>query len=171
MSYSEEEINKYLKILDDYKREGVTGGTVGAPVCKSFEEYLGQHLCIDCGQIKGHILDKFDINDYDRIYYQKKSIYYRKYYFDKKVNIIAKLINLTDEEKNELYDQLLSLDSNNIKVINKKYCRKRMININYIIKKILEERGCEKYKNIKIKISSQILECYDKWWKSYKEMN
>ena len=44
-----------------------------------------------------------------------------------------------------------------------------MININFIIKKILEEMGCEKYKNIKIKISPKILETYNNWWKSYKE--
>ena len=45
-----------------------------------------------------------------------------------------------------------------------------MININYVIKKILEEMGCENYKNIKFKISTQILEIYDKWWESYKEL-
>ena len=30
--------------------------------------------------------------------------------------------------------------------------------------------GCKKYKNIKLKISPQILEIYDNWWKSYKEL-
>ena len=45
-----------------------------------------------------------------------------------------------------------------------------MININYIIKKILVEMECEKYKNIKIKISPKILDIYDKWWESYKEI-
>ena len=45
-----------------------------------------------------------------------------------------------------------------------------MININYLIKKILEEMGCENYKNIEFKISPQILEIYDKWWESYKKL-
>ena len=176
MSYSEEEIKKYLNILSNYKikirrqSEYKQGGEFPTHKCKHVEEYLGQHLCIECGKLKGHILGKFDINDCDRLHYQKKSIYHRKYYFDKKVKNISKLINLNDEEKCELYEKLLKIDNNIMKLINKKYSRKRMININYVIKKILEEMGCEKYKNIKNKISPQILEIYDNWWKSYKEL-
>ena len=178
MSYTEEEIKKYLDILHNYKveREGVIVGTVASPICKgctnteSFSSYLGYNMCNECGTLNGHILGNIELKDFDRLHYQKKSIYHRKYYFDKKVKNISKLINITDEEKCELYDKILILDSNNMKVINKKYCRKRMININYLIKKILEEMGCEKYKNIEIKISPQILEIYDNWWKSYKEM-
>ena len=169
MSYSEEEVKKYLNILHEYKR-GVQGENPPLHVCESFEIYLGQYLCIECGKIKGDVLGDFDINDIDRLHYQKKSIYHRKYYFEKKVNIISKLIDLNDEEKCELYEKLIEIDTINIIVINKKYSRKRMININYLIKKILEKMGCEKYKNIKLKISPKILEFYDKWLKSYKEL-
>ena len=169
MNYNDEEIKNYLNVLNSYKR-GSSGENPPPHRCSRFEEYLGQHLCLDCGKLKGHILGKFDINDTDRLYYQKKSIYHRKYYFEKKVNMMAKLINLTNEEKNELYEKLLLLDCNDIKVINKKFCRKRMININYLIKKILEEMGCEKYKNINLKNNPQILEYYDRWWESYKEI-
>ena len=45
-----------------------------------------------------------------------------------------------------------------------------MISIEYLIKKILEEMGCEKYKLIYLKISPQTLEIYEKWWLSYKEL-
>ena len=45
-----------------------------------------------------------------------------------------------------------------------------MINIIYLIKKILEEMGCEKYKLIELKISSITFEIYEKWWGSYKEL-
>ena len=169
MNYNDEEIKNYLNILNSYKW-GVQGENSSLHICNTFEEYLGQNLCIECGQLKGHILGKFDINDIYRLHYQKKSIYHRKYYFEKKINIIGKLINLTNDEKNELYENLLLLDCNDIKVINKRFCRKRMISINYLIKKILEEMGCEKYKNINIKNSSKILEYYDRWWESYKEI-
>ena len=172
MTYTEEEIKKYLNILHNY-REGVKGKTVDSTCCsntENFSTYLGQYICIECGQFKGHILGKFDVNDFDRLHYQKKSIYHRKYYFDKKIKNISKLINLTDEEKSELFDKLLILNSNNMKILNDQYSRKRMININYVIKKILEEMGCKKYKNIEIKISPQILDIYDNWWKSYKEI-
>ena len=126
-------------------------------------------MCNECGTLKGHILGQFEVKDLDRLYYRKKSIYHRKYYYDKKVKIISKLINLTDEQKYELYNRLLKIDNHIMEILNNQYFRKRMININYVIKKILEEMGCENYKNIKFKISPQILEIYDKWWESYKE--
>ena len=136
MSYSDEEIQKYLNILHNYKNTHKRKVFKGTHICKrEGDAYLGQHLCIECGKLCGHILGQYDINDFDRLHYQKKSVYHRKYYFEKKVNNISKLINLDDEEKCELYEKLLELDSNNMKVINDKYSRKRMININYVIKK------------------------------------
>ena len=170
MSYTEEEIKKYLNILHNYKDKVEREICKGCLKPENFSTYSGQYLCLECGQLKGHILGNIELKDFDRLHYQKKSIYHRKYYFDKKIKNISKLINLTDEEKSELYDKLLILNSNNMKILNNQYSRKRMININYVIKKILEEMGCEKYKNIEIKISPQILEIYDNWWKTYKEI-
>ena len=57
-----------------------------------------------------------------------------------------------------------------MEILNKQYFRKRMININYLIKKLLEEMGCEKFQLINLKISPKTLEIYDQWWKSYKEL-
>ena len=124
-------------------------------------------MCYECGTLNGHILGQFDVKDFDRLYYRKKSIYHRKYYYDKKVKQISKLINLTDEQNCELYNRLLKIDNYIMEILNKQYFRKRMININYLIKKILEEIGCEKYKIIEVKISPQTLEIYDRWWTSY----
>ena len=127
-------------------------------------------MCNECGTLNGHVLGQFDIKDFDRLYYRKKSIYHRKYYYDKKVKNISKLINMTDEQKCELYNNLMKIDNYIMEILNKQYFRKRMININYLIKKILEEIGCEKYKNIEVKISPQTLDIYDKWWESYKKL-
>ena len=178
MNYTEEEIKKYLNILHNYKleREGVIGGIVGTPICKgcsnteSFSTYSGYNMCNECGTLNGHILGNFELKDFDRLYYRKNSIYHRKYYYDKKVKQISKLINLTDEQNCELYNRLLKIDNYIMEILNKQYFRKRMININYLIKKILEEIGCEKYKNIEVKISPQTLEIYDRWWKSYNNL-
>ena len=57
-----------------------------------------------------------------------------------------------------------------MEILNNQYFRKRMININYLSSKILEEMKCEKFKLINLKISPQTLEIYDQWWKSYKEI-
>ena len=127
-------------------------------------------MCYECGTLNGHVLGKFDVKDFDRLYYRKKSIYHRKYYYDKKVKQISKLINLTYEKNCELYNRLLKIDNYIMEILNKQYFRKRMININYLIKKNVEEMGCENYKFIEVKISPQILEIYDKWWESYKKL-
>ena len=94
--YSEEEIQKYTNILNNYSR-GDIGGV--QPSHHELEQYMGQWLCVKCGVLKGYILGQYDLNDFDRLHYQKKSIYHRKYYFEKKVNKIAKIIGLNDEEK------------------------------------------------------------------------
>ena len=131
---------------------------------------FGYKICVKCGTENGHVLGLFDVKDLDRLYYRKKSIYHRKYHYEKKVNEISKRINLTDEEKFKLYDKLTKIDNHMMEILKKQYLRKRMINIIYLIKKILEEMGCEKYKLIELKISSITFEIYEKWWDSYKEL-
>ena len=65
----------------------------------------------------------------------------------------------------------METDNHVMEILNKQYCRKRMISIFYLIKKLLEEMDCEKYKLVYLKISPQILENYEKWWNSYKSLN
>ena len=180
MSYTEEEIKKYLDILHNYKveRQGVIGGTVGSPIskcpnCSNTEHFTidsGYKICDECGTLNGHILGLFDLKDFDWLHYRKKSMYHRKYHYEKKVNQISKLINLNDEQKCELYDRLIKINNYIMEILNKQYFRKRMININYLVKKILEEMRCEKYKLIVLKISPQTLEIYEQWWTSYKNL-
>ena len=174
MTYTEEEIKRYLDILSNYKKP-INKFELKSKCCvcsntEYFSTYSGYNMCNECGTLNGHVLGQFDVKDFDRLYYRKKSIYHRKYYYDKKVKNISKLINLTDEQNCELYNRLLKIDNYIMEILNKQYFRKRMININYLIKKILEEIGCEKYKNIEVKISPQTLEIYDKWWKSYNNL-
>ena len=186
MAYTEEEIKKYLDILHNYKYErdypptsrGVMGGCYpskakckNCPNTENFTIDWGQKICNECGVLNGHVLGLFDIKDLERLHYRKKSIYHRKYHYEKKVNQISKRINLTDEEKSKLHDNITKINNHVMEILNNKYSRKRMININYLTKKILEEMGCEKYKLIKLKISPQTLEIYEKWWASYKGLN
>ena len=55
-------------------------------------------------------------------------------------------------------------------ILNDLYNRKRMISIEYLIKKLLAEMGCEKYKLVYLKISPQTLDNYENWWDSYKSL-
>ncbi|CAH3181174.1 unnamed protein product, partial [Porites evermanni] len=78
---------------------------------KCFTIYSGLKICDECGTANGHVLGLFDVKDLDRLHYRKKSIYHRKYHYEKKVNQISKRINLNDEQKCELYDKLIKIDN------------------------------------------------------------
>ena len=175
MTYTEEEIKKYLDILHNYtcKSEEEFSGKSKCSNCQNTECFTidsGYKICDECGVANGYVLGFYDVKDYDRLYYRKKSIYHRKYHYEKKINQISKRINLNDEEKCELFDKLIKIDNHIMEILNEKYFRKRMININYLTKKILEEMGSKKYKLIVLKISPQTLEIYKNWWNSYKEL-
>ena len=112
----------------------------------------------------------YDKRDYERLHFRKKSIYQRKYHYLKKVDQVSKKLKLTEDEKYELYNKLMEINDNVMEIINKQFNRKRMISIFYLMKKILEEMGNEKYKLINLNISDQTLVYYKKWWERYKSL-
>ena len=71
----------------------------------------------------------------------------------------------------------MTIDNHIMEILNKQFCRKRMISTFYLIKKFLEEMGGESSKASKasklvyLKISPQTLANYEKWWNSYKSLN
>ena len=68
----------------------------------------------------------------------------------------------------------MTIDNRVMEILNKKFCRKRMISIFYLIKKFLEEMRGESSKASKLvylKISGQTLANYEKWWKCFKSLN
>ena len=175
MSYTEDQIKNYLEILHNYTSKPIEESNLKTKCsnCEnstSFTIDYGYKICDECGVANGHVLGFYDIKDCDRLYYRKKSVYQRKYHYEKKDNQVSKRINLTDEQKYELYSKLMTIDNNVMEILNKKYCRKRMISIFYLIKKLLAEMGCEKYKLIYLKTSPQTLDNYEKWWDSYKSL-
>ena len=173
MTYTKEEIEKYLEILRSYNNQSEEKEKkVRCSNCQSnsFSIESGYNICDSCGLANGHVLGYFDLKEYDRFHFRKKSIYQRKYHYEKKVDQVSKRLHLTEDEKCELYSKLMEIDNHVMEILNKKFCRKRMISIFYLIKKLLEEMGCEKYKLVYLKISPQTLEKYEKWWDSYKSL-
>ena len=83
MSFTEEEINKYLNILYNYnKRTQQFSPKSKCKNCRNTESFTidsGLKICDECGLGNGHVLGFFDVKDCDRLYYRKKSIYHRKY--------------------------------------------------------------------------------------------
>ena len=174
MIYSEEEIQKYMAILHNFTKsiEKEIGQKTRCWNCKEseFDLVSGFKICENCGCQNEHVLGYLDKRDQDRLLFRKKSIYQRKYHYEKKVNHISKRLKLTEDEKYDLYNKLMAIDNKIMEILNKQFCRKRMISIVYLIKKILEEMGNDKHKLVDLNIGDQTLANYEKWWKSYKSL-
>ena len=178
MRYTEDQIKKYLGILGDYTKNLTEESNLKSKCsnCEnstSFTIDYGYKICDECGVANGHVLGFYDNKDFDRLHYRKKSVYQRKYHYEKKVDQISKRINLTNEQKNKLYSKLMEIDNHIMEILNKEYNRKRMISIEYLIKKLLAEMGGESSKASKLiylKISPQTLNNYENWWDSYKSL-
>ena len=128
MSYTEDQIQKYLEILHKYTKKPVEKVIKNKCCnCQNSECFTidsGYKICDYCGAANGHVLGFYDVKDYDRLYFRKKSIYQRKYHYEKKVNQVSKIINLTDEQKYELYNKLIQIDNHVMEILYKQYCRR-----------------------------------------------
>ena len=99
-----------MEILRSYNN---TQSKVDSGVCKkvrcrncqsdSFTIETGYNICDCCGLTNGHVLGYFDVKEYDRFHFRKKSIYQRKYHYEKKVDQVSSRLHLTEDEKCELY--------------------------------------------------------------------
>ena len=174
MTYTEDQIKKYLEISHNYTSNLSEEVNLKAKCsnCENRESFTidyGYKICEECGVANGHVLGFYDNRDHGGLFYRKKSVYQRKYYYEKKVNKISKSINLTNKQKNKLLVKLMKIDNKTTEILNDLYSRKR-ISIEYLIKKLLAEMGCEKYKLFYLKISPQTLDNYENWWDSYKSL-
>ena len=182
MTYSEEEIKKYLNILRNFN----DGLDVYTPVldndislkipqkvsCKNcrnthFFKDKGFRYCNKCFYSVGRVFIK-DFTSKDRCHFQRKSIYKRSYHYQNKIEEISKKCNLdiTPEVYYKLRLDLEKID-NKLNKINDTYQRKRLINITYLIKRVLGEYDKSEADKIQLKLSDKTLEYYDDWYKTY----
>ena len=90
MTYTKEEIEKYLQILRSYNNsqsEEEVCTKVRCSNCQS-DSFLvdsGYNICDSCGSTNGHVLGYFDLKEYYRLHFRKKSIYQRKYHYEKRL--------------------------------------------------------------------------------------
>ena len=181
MTYSEEEITQYLNILKNFNE----GKDVYAPVLENiplkipekvscencgnthFFKDQGFRYCNKCFYSVGRVFIK-DFTSKDRCHFQKKSIYKKSYHYQNKLEGISKKYNL-DIRPEVHYKLRLDLEKidNALNKINDQYKRKRMINISYLIKRILGEYDKSEADKIKLKLSDKTLKFYDNWYKTY----
>ena len=90
MSCTEDQIEKYLEILHNYTSKHIEEVNLKNKCsnCENRESFTidyGYKICEECGVANGRVLGFYDNKDCDRLYYQKKSVYQRKYYYEKRL--------------------------------------------------------------------------------------
>ena len=75
---------------------------------------------------------------------------------------------MTSNEKYELLLKLQKIDKV-IDKINEKWKRKRLINISYVIKRMLSEYDKSRADKIQLHLSEKILKFYDEWYDNFQK--
>ena len=184
MTYSEEEIQKYLSILQNFK-DGLNVYSsvkdkhippkipqkVSCEKCGNtrFFKDKGFRYCNKCFYSVGRVFIK-EITFKDRCCFKQKCIYKREYHYQNKIEEINKKYGL-EMSSNEIYELLLKLQKidHAIEKINEKCKRKRMINISYVIKRVLSEYDKTRADKIQLHLSEKILKFYDEWYDEYQK--
>ena len=138
MAYTDEEIERCTEILNKYEQGGLGGRHSPHFRCwncqsDNFYDESGYYICESCDSSNGHSLGYFDMREYDRFHYRRKSRYQRKYHYEKKVKDISKRLELTYDEEYDLFNKLMEIDQDTISKLNKQFNRKRMISIFYLV--------------------------------------
>ena len=181
MTYSEEEIIQYTNILQNFS----DGLDVYAPILENIPLKIPEKLsCENCGNtyfFKDHgfrycnkcfySIGRVFIKDFtskDRCHFQKKSVYKRTYHYQNKLQEIKIKydLDLRPEVHLKLRSDLEKIDMK-LKKINDQYERKRLINISYLIKRILSNYDKNEADKIQLKLSDKTLKFYDNWYKTY----
>ena len=184
MTYSEEEIQKYLSILQNFK-DGLD--VYSSVKDKHIPPKIPQKVsCNNCGDTrlfkdKGTLYCKKCFYSVGRVFvrdfttkghhhFQKKSIYKREYHYQNKIKEINENsdLEITPEVFYKLRKKLQKTDKV-LEKITEKYERKRMINISYVIKRVLSEYDKSEADKIQLNLSEKTLKFYDEWYDEYQK--
>ena len=181
MSYSEEEIALYTNILKNLN-DGLdiytpilenipltTPKKVSCKICGNthFFKDRGFRFCNKCFHSIGRVFIK-DFTSRDRCHFQRKSVYKRSYHYQNKLDEIRQKYDL--DLKPEVYLKLksdLEKIDKALNTINIQYERKRLINISYLIKRILTDYDKTEADKIQLKLSDKTLKFYDNWFETF----
>lgn len=151
MNYTDEEIVRYIEILkSDDKPPSPQSNAATCKQCNNPNFFIdkGYYYCWNCFLSLCHVLGYYDKSEYERFHFRKKYIHQRKNHYLNKIKEVRnkfKLV-LSEDEQYELYKKMMEINDEKLSVLNKKFGRKRLINIYYIIKKLLKSQGNKQYK-------------------------
>ena len=125
----------------------------------------GIHVCQTCGVVQGYDYVKEYVDFYENKHrFMRKSVYHREYHINNCIMNVKKKYNIEIS-----YNQTCKIDrvfteiGNVINEVNGK--RKRMISINFIMRRIFKMMGIP-YKKIPISKSKKTLAFYNQYWVS-----
>ena len=125
----------------------------------------GMLACLSCGVVQGYNYVKEYVNFYEnRHKFIRKSVYHREYHIN---NILLDIKEKYNIEISNCQKHKIDIIYAEIgKIINEvNGTRKRMISVNFIMRKIFKMMGIP-YKNIPISKSKKTLAFYDRYWAS-----
>ena len=120
-------------------------------------------VCLNCGCVLSSCYYAEFIDFYQNIYkIKRKSIYYRKYHVENTLNSLQldKGLVLTHNQRNRIY-KVFDVIGTIVNNVNRD--RKRMISVNFIIRKILKMMKIS-YDQIPVSRSKRTLAFYNKYW-------
>ena len=143
----------------------VEGDNITEPCC--FDQNMGNkngmNVCLSCGSVHScHYANEYVdfYHNMHRIY--RKSVYHRKYHIENTLNdlCIRNNIVLTHNQRDQIYkvfDEIGEI----LHLVNG--TRKRMISVNFIMRRIFKMMGIP-YKKIPISKSKKTISFYNKYW-------
>ena len=130
---------------------------------QDLEHNNGMKICLNCGSVHGYDNVNEYIDFYENIHrIHQKSVYHRKYHIENVLNSICyeKRVDLTHNQRDRIYKVFVEIGNILHKVNN---TRKRMISVNFIMRRIFEMMGLP-YNLIPISKSRKTLVYYDEYW-------
>ena len=165
------EIHEELKNMDEitcpFCNQEIGEHTIKKGTCcseQNVENHDNMNVCIKCGSVYGYENAHEFVDFYDNIYkIQRKSIYHREYHIKNKITDLCcknkYQISPNDEQKViKVFEEIDKI----LPQINQD--RKRMIDINYILKQIFMMLNLPIEKAIKYPKSKETLDKYEKYW-------
>ena len=123
----------------------------------------GMQVCRSCGVVQGYNYAKEYVDFYEnRHRFIRKSVYHREYHINNLLLKIEEKYNIEISHHQKCKIERVFVEIGNI-IDQVNGTRKRMISVNFIMRKIFKMMGIP-YKNIPINKSKKTLAFYDRYW-------
>ena len=163
-----DELKQMEESICPYCDQLLVEGDKAAELCCSesnVENNDGMNVCLNCGSVHDYDYVNEYIDFYGNMHkIHRKSVYQRKYHIEYALNRICygNRIELTLNQRDRIYKAFAEIG---VILPSVNGTRKRMIAINYIMRRIFKMMGIP-YKKIPITKSKKTLAYYDRCWAS-----